>query len=99
MYIPPVESPYYRDAEIINGISMLKDCIRDIVRMYGSYPLITHGDFNAGTASENASLDAEPMKSYSYVKTRYINYSLQGNNLYSKASHGRGQTHYGKCAV
>ena len=53
VYIPPVDSPYYKETEITNGITMLEDCMVDIIRQVGDLPFILCGDFNARTGCVN----------------------------------------------
>lgn len=45
LYIPPPNSPYYKDPDIYNGIAILEDCILEVSKQLG--------DLNARTKSEN----------------------------------------------
>jgi len=58
-YIPPADSPYYKDTDIYNGISMLEDCIMDFLSSHGDCPFIVFGDLNAriGNESVNVSIN------------------------------------------
>ena len=51
MYLLP--TLYYKEKEIINGISLLEQCILDAIEMLGDPPPIVFGDTNARTGSDN----------------------------------------------
>ena len=53
-YTPPVNSVYYKETEITNGISLIEQCIMDVIETVGDLPLNVFGDLNARTGSENA---------------------------------------------
>ena len=53
-YLPPEKSPYYEETDIYNGVSLLEDCLLDLIRVCGDIPFIICGDLNARTASMNA---------------------------------------------
>ena len=53
-YTPPANSVYYKETEITNGISLIEQCIMDVIETAGDLPLIVFGDLNARTGSENA---------------------------------------------
>lgn len=55
VYISSADSPYYKDTDIYNGISMLEDCILDIM----IWSFIVFGDINARTGNKNLSKDEE----------------------------------------
>ena len=45
---------YYKETEITNGISLIEQCIMDVIQTVGDLPLTVFGDLNARTGSENA---------------------------------------------
>lgn len=53
-YFPPENSAYYEETDIYNGVSLLEDCLLDIVRECGDLPFIICGDLNARTGSTQA---------------------------------------------
>ena len=60
MYLPPSQSLYYADTEIDNGVSLLEQCIIDILEETGKIPIIIFGDLNARTGNTNAREAALP---------------------------------------
>ena len=62
-YVPPEKSPYYGETDIYNGVSLLEDCMLDLIRVCGDIPFIICGDLNARTASMNAR-DVDPMMTF-----------------------------------
>ena len=61
VYIPPIDSPYYKETDIYNGVSMLEDCILDIISSKGDSQFIIFGDLNARTASETITTDTDDL--------------------------------------
>ena len=51
-YVPPISSGYYKDTDIYNGITILEQCIMDMMEEFGNVPFILLGDFNARTGNE-----------------------------------------------
>ena len=58
--MPPEKSPYYEETDIYNGVSLLEDCLLDLIRVCGDIPFIIWGDLKAQTASMNAR-DVDPV--------------------------------------
>ena len=54
VYSPPSNSIYYKDCETENGMSLVEDCIFDIIEQHGELPFLVFGDLNARTGSANA---------------------------------------------
>ena len=52
-YVPPVDSPYYKETDIVSGISVLEDCMLDVTKQVGELPFILCGDLNARTGCKN----------------------------------------------
>ena len=46
-YLPPENSPYNEETDIYNGVSLLEDCLIELVRLCGHIPLIICGDLNS----------------------------------------------------
>ena len=44
-YLPPENAKYYEETDIYNGVSLLEDCLLDVVRVCGDLPLIVCGEF------------------------------------------------------
>ena len=62
VYSPPSNSIYYKDCEIFNGMSLVENCIFDIIEQHGQLPFLVFGDLNARTGTANANecvLDVE----------------------------------------
>lgn len=53
-YLPPANSAYYNETEISNGVSIMEECILDLIENVGDLPFILFGDLNARTGSRNA---------------------------------------------
>ncbi|KAK7506236.1 hypothetical protein BaRGS_00002348 [Batillaria attramentaria] len=49
VYVPPCNSEYYTEIEIENGITMVEQCILDVLEHVGDVELLLCGDFNART--------------------------------------------------
>lgn len=45
--------PYYKESEIYNGISMVEDCILEVIRLIGEQPFVILGNLRVRTAAEN----------------------------------------------
>ena len=60
-YLPPEGSKYYEGTDIYNGVSMLEDCILDLINLNGEMPLIICGDLNSRTSNKNSSMSNEYM--------------------------------------
>ena len=54
VYSPPSNSIYYKDCEIDNGMSLVENCIFDIIEQHGELPFLVFGDLNARTGTANA---------------------------------------------
>ena len=54
VYTPPSNSVYYKDCEIDNGMSLVENCIFDIIEQHGELPFLVFGDLNARTGTANA---------------------------------------------
>ena len=57
-YLPPEKSPYYEETDINNGVSLLEDCLLDLIRVCGDIPFIICGDLNARTVNTS---DVDPV--------------------------------------
>ena len=57
-YLPPEKSPYYEETDIYNGVSLLEDCLLDLIRVCGDIPFIICGDLNARTVNTS---DVDPV--------------------------------------
>ena len=56
-YVPPVNSVYYKDTDISSGLSIVEQCMMDVMESMGDPPFILFGDLNARTGKENAAFD------------------------------------------
>ena len=55
VYSPPSNSIYYKDRKIYNGMSLVENCIFDIIEQHGAeLPFLGFGDLNARTGTANA---------------------------------------------
>ena len=54
VYTPPSNSVYYKDCEIDNGMSLIENCIFEIIEQHGELPFLVFGDLNARTGTANA---------------------------------------------
>ena len=59
-YIPPENSPFYKQTEIQNGISVIEDVLLDLQCKYEDVDFILCGDLNAriGNKNSNSSFDS-----------------------------------------
>lgn len=53
-YLPPINSPFYDITDFDNGVSMLDQCLLDILEKKDDAAFIMCGDFNARTSSNVA---------------------------------------------
>ena len=55
VYLPPASSAYYKDTEITNGVSMLEQCMLDLLddETNTDCSFLLMGDFNARTGGKN----------------------------------------------
>ena len=55
LYLPPSNSIHYKDCEIDNGMSLVENCIFQIIEQHGGLPFLVFGDLNVriGTANAN----------------------------------------------
>ena len=53
VYIPPADSPYYKDKEVKNNILLLDDVLMDIIEEFPAAALLICGDLNARTSNWN----------------------------------------------
>lgn len=53
-YLPPINSPFYDTSDFDNGVSMLDQCLLDILEKKDDAAFIMCGDFNARTGSKVA---------------------------------------------
>lgn len=60
-YLPPENSKYYKDTDMVNGVCMLEECIMDINHQYGDLPVLIFGDLNARTACRNSQIFFDPI--------------------------------------
>ena len=77
IYLPPEHSPYYADTDIYNGVSMLEDCLLEIVKDFNDIPIIMCGDFNARTSNLN-SKNIDPIDEICQMHdNKSVQYSLE----------------------
>ena len=82
----PKNSPYYEDTDIYNGVSLLEDCLLELVRLCGVIPLIICGDLNSRTASMNARNVDPTDEVYEINSDDYSEITLQNNNDIKRTS-------------
>ena len=51
---PPSNSIYYKNCETDNGMSLVENCIFDVIDQHGELPFLVFGDLNARTGTANA---------------------------------------------
>ena len=54
IYLPPSNSIYYKDCEIDNGMSLIENCIYDVMEQHGELSFLVFGDLNVRTGTANA---------------------------------------------
>ena len=59
VYVPPSGSPFYDDKDISDGITILEQCIIDMIEVHGDCSIMLMGDFNARTGFANACFSCE----------------------------------------
>ena len=77
--MPPENSPYYEETDIYDGVSLLEDCLLELVRLFGDIPLIICGDLNSRTASRNAR-NVDPIDEIYEMNSDYSKSTLQNDN-------------------
>lgn len=60
VYVPPANSDYYKDTEIENGISIVEQCILDLMEQCGDVDFMVCGDLNARTGSRSPEMNNLP---------------------------------------
>jgi len=85
-YLPPENAKYYEETDIYNGVSMLEDCLIEVVKEHGDLPLILFGDLNSRTGTCNFS-NTDPLDGiYELIDENHDNNCGRESDTFSRIS-------------